>query len=97
MEGGAVVVNAKVKFILGEDKHIMLKVRAPNDEPFTITSASYTFSRYGKVEAEGRCDINDHYLDIKLSPKEKARSYELEVTYTVADSTRKARIEVEVI
>ena len=49
---------------------------------------------FGKA---GECEINEHYLDIKLSPKVKSRSYELEVTYTVADSTRKTRIEVEVI
>ena len=87
----------KVKFILGEDKHVKLLIRSPNDEPFTILSASYKLIRYGEVETCGECEINEHYLDIKLSPKVKSRSYELEVTYTVADSTRKTRIEVEVI
>ena len=81
----------KVVFILGEDKHVKLLIRSPNNEPFTILSASYELIRYGEVET---CE---HYLDIKLSPKVKSRSYELEVTYTVADSTRKTRIEVEVI
>ena len=64
-------MNAKVKFILGEDKHIMLKVRAPNDEPFTITSASYIFSRYGKVEAEGSCDINESLSGYQIKPERK--------------------------
>lgn len=58
--------------------------------------ASYDLRRYGEVEASGECDINGHYLDIKLAPQCKA-CYVLEVTYMVADSTRKARIEVEVI
>lgn len=87
----------KVRFIQGENKHIKLLVRAPNDEPFTILSATYTFSRFGEIEAEGECDINGHYLDIKMEPKKKTRSYILEITYVVADSVRKARIEVEVV
>ena len=94
IEMGAVV--NRVKFILGEDKHIELLIRSPNNEPFTIISASYDLRRYGEVEASGECDINGHYLDIKLAPQCKA-CYVLEVTYMVADSTRKARIEVEVI
>ena len=87
----------RVRFIQGEDKHVRLLVRAPNDEPFTILSATYVLSRFGEVEAEGECDINGHYLDIKMEPKKKTKSYILEITYTVADSVRKARIEVEVI
>lgn len=27
----------KIRFILGEDKHVKLLVRSPNDEPFTIS------------------------------------------------------------
>ena len=93
---GGVVVN-RVRFIQGEDKHVKLFVKAPNDEPFTILSATYTLSRFGEVEAKGECDINGHYLDIKMEPKKKTKSYILEITYVVADSVRKARIEVEVI
>ena len=62
----------------------------PND-------ATTTISRFGEIEAEGECDINGHYLDIKMEPKKKTRSYILEITYAVADSVRKARIEVEVV
>ncbi|RHP05532.1 hypothetical protein [Dorea sp. AF36-15AT] len=85
----------KIKFIQGEDKHVKLLVRSPDNEPFTILSASYTLSRYGEVEAQGECYIDDHYLDIKIAPTKKAL-YILEVTYVVGDSTRKARLEVEV-
>ena len=87
----------RVRFIQGEDKHVKLLVRAPNDEPFTILSATYILSRFGEVEAEGECDLNGHYLDIKMEPKKKTKSYILEITYAVADSVRKARIEVEVV
>lgn len=79
----------KVKFILGEDKHVKLLIRSPNDEPFTILSAHYSLLRYGEAE-------DGHYLDVKISPQNKA-CYVLEITYVVGDSTRKARIEVEVI
>ena len=85
----------KIKFIQGEDKHVKLLVRSPDNEPFTILSASYTLSRYGEVEVQGECYIDDHYLDIKIAPTKKA-AYVLEVTYVVGDSTRKARLEVEV-
>ena len=61
----------RVRFIQGEDKHVKLFVKAPNDEPFTILSATYTLSRFGEVEAKGECDINGHYLDIKMEPKKE--------------------------
>lgn len=86
----------KIRFILGEDKHVKLLVRSPNDEPFTILTASYKLSRYTDTVAQGERDINNHYLDCKIAPAEKGMHI-LEITYTVADSTRKARIEVEVI
>lgn len=62
----------KIKFIQGEDKHVKLLVRSPDNEPFTILSASYTLSRYGEAEAQGECHIDDHYLDIKIAPTKKA-------------------------
>ena len=87
----------KIRFILGEDKHVKLLVRSPNDEPFTILSASYSLARYTTdVVAQGECDISGHYLDCKIAPEEKG-THTLEVTYAVADSIRKARIEVEVV
>ena len=48
------------------------------------------------MEASGECEIDGHYLDVKISPQNKS-CYVLEITYVVGDSTRKARIEVEVI
>lgn len=92
---GDVVVN-KIRFILGEDKHVKLLVRSPNDEPFTILTASYELTRYTEIVAHGECDINAHCMDCKIAPKEKGMHI-LEVTYAVADSTRKARVGVEVI
>ena len=86
----------RVKYILGEDKHIKLLIRSPNNEPFTIFDATYVLKDYNEIESEGSCEIDGHYLDIKLSPKRKSPLYVLEVTYKVADSVRKARIRIEV-
>ena len=76
----------KIRFILGEDKHVKL----------LVLTASYELARYTDIVVQGECDINEHYLDCKIAPKEKG-THILEVTYTVADSIRKARIEVEVV
>lgn len=73
----------KIRFILGEDKHVKLLVRSPNDEPFTILTASYELARYTDIVVQGECDINEHYLDCKIAPEEKG-THILEVTYTVA-------------
>lgn len=53
---GGAVVN-RVRFIQGEDKHVKLLVRSPNNEPFTILAASYSLSRFGEVESHGECEI----------------------------------------
>lgn len=65
----------KIRFILGEDKHVKLLVRSPNDEPFTILTAAYKLSRYTDIVAQGECDINNHYLDCKIAPAEKRYAY----------------------
>lgn len=65
----------KIRFILGEDKHVKLLVRSPNDEPFTILTASYELARYTDIVVQGECDINGHYLDCKIAPKEKRNTY----------------------
>ena len=52
----------KIRFILGEDKHVKLLVRSPNDEPFTILTASYELARYTDIVVQGECDINENYL-----------------------------------
>ena len=57
----------------------------PEDCKVTVIPKDYA------VEA-----VPEQYLDCKIAPKEKG-THILEVTYTVADSIRKARIEVEVV
>jgi hypothetical protein len=44
----------KIRFILGEDKHVKLLVRSPNDEPFTILTASYELARYTDIVVQRR-------------------------------------------
>lgn len=86
----------RIKFILGEDKHIRLLIRSPNNEPFTILQATYKLSIYGGIEKQDAAEIDKHYLDIKLSPQRKGY-YELEITFKIADSIRKAKYVVEVV
>lgn len=86
----------RIKFILGEDKHIRLLIRSPNNEPFTILQATYKLSIYGEIEKQDAAEIDKHHLDIKLSPQRKGY-YELEITFKIADSIRKAKYEVEVV
>ena len=73
----------KIRFILGEDKHLKLLVRSPNDEPFTILTASYELARYTDIVVQGECDINDHYLDCKIAPKEKGTHVLLIIRMTI--------------
>lgn len=94
---GGKSVNAK--FILGEDKYVKIRVYDPAGDPFTIHEASYALTRYGNVIDSGNAFINgedDHEISAKIKPPEKG-SYVLEYTYQVADTVRKARIDIEVV
>lgn len=82
-------------YILGEDKYVRLLLHSPHDEPFEILSASYELCLHGTVEDSGTALIDGHEIGAKLRP-EKRDSYELTITYVVADTTRKVRVRLEV-
>lgn len=84
-----------VKFDSGEKKHVQLLIHSVKNEDFTILDASYalTKKRTGVTEAQGSCEINEHVIDTIISPKEQG-TYELEITYHIADETLIERIEV---
>ena len=65
----------KIRFILGEDKHVKLLVRSPNDEPFTILTASYELARYTDIVVQGECDINGFISIARLLQKKKEHIY----------------------
>lgn len=89
-----------IRFIRGEDRHVKFRVHSAAGEDMIVESASYSFARYGAVEASGLCEIiNDGkqpVLDMKLFPCESGM-YILEITYQVADETLKHREEVQVM
>jgi hypothetical protein len=71
---------------LGERRHVKLQAHSRKQETFEIFDASYSLRQTGDsdTEAEGQCDINEHVLDMKISPQKKGQ-YILEVTYKIAD------------
>ena len=89
-----------VEFIKGEDKHVKFRVHSAKKENMIVESATFVFTRYGEIEKEGVCGIeNDGWncnIDIKLDPKEKG-TYCLEITYIIADEILKHREEIKVI
>ena len=65
----------KIRFILGEDKHVKLLVRSPNDEPFTILTASYELARYTDIVVQGECDINESLSRLQDCSERKRNTY----------------------
>ena len=72
---------------LGEDIHVISEVepRCETDVSFSIGGAKWElYDESGVMEASGECDIKDHYLDCKVSPK-KTGSYRLKLRYIIMD------------
>lgn len=86
----------KVRFFLGEEKHIRLMVHSTRNDPFSIRNATWELSWAGRVEASGTCEVDDHILDAIICPK-KATVYQLAITYRIADETLIEKIEVVVM
>lgn len=84
-----------VKYILGEDKYVKLLLHSPKNEPFEVESAMYELSTGNQVESTGSATVDGHYISMKLSPKTRG-FYKLTVTYAVADTVRKVKIDVYV-
>ena len=84
-----------VRFDSGEKKHVQLLIHSIKNEDFTILSASYVLikKRTGVREDEGPCVIDGHIIDTIISPKENG-TYELRITYHIADETLIENIEV---
>lgn len=83
----------RINFYLGEERHVRLMVYAVNKEAFTIRAASWSLQWAGKEEATGECLIEEHVLDAKIAPL-KRTTYQLVITYYVADEILVEKIEV---
>lgn len=89
----------QVEFILGEDKYVKIRVYDPVGAHFAIFGAQYELIRYGRPIEKGNAIISgedEHEISARISPPEKG-GYVLEFTYQVADTTRKARVDIEVM
>lgn len=84
-----------VSFAAGENRYIRLLVKAINNQPFSIRSASYELSINGVTEASGDCIIDDHILLSLISPS-KTGTYKLKISYNIGDETLIEVIEVAV-
>lgn len=85
-----------VHFILGEDKYIKFLIYSTKNDEFTIENASYTLLKDGMVETNGICNIEGHYISVKLKPKEPSTLYALIIKYEIAGEIFKKRIDIEV-
>lgn len=86
----------KLRFYLGEERHVRLLIHATDGEPFTIRDARFELKCAGQTEAEGECIIDGHVIDARICPK-KRTVYQLYVTYRIADEILMECVEVAVM
>lgn len=79
-----------IEYILGEDRHIRFRVCSCKQQRVVVESASFLIMYQKESVASGQCEIitenESVYLDIKFAPQEKG-SYQIEITYMIADET----------
>lgn len=82
-------------FILGEKKNIKFKATSCDGNPVVITDAKYILYRDDVSIVNGLCTVEGNMFMALIEPPE-AGEYTLEVIYTVAPETRKARVAIHV-
>lgn len=84
-----------VVFDFGETRHIKLLIHSCKNDPFEVTSASYSLTKRGRTEpeAEDAAVIYGHVIDMVITPMEKG-CYSLKVTYHIADEVLIEKLEV---
>lgn len=83
-------------FILGEEKFVEFQVRSTKAQTVVITSATYELSKPSTTAITGICEIDGDKISTLLEPIEKG-TYLFEVTYVIAEETRKIRINLLVV
>lgn len=89
-------MTARREFILGEEKYIDFQVRSSIAQTVVITSATYELSKPGSTAITGICEIDGDKISTLLEPPEKG-TYLFEVTYIIAEETRKVRLNLLVV
>lgn len=86
-----------VDFFLGETRHVKIRIYSCGDAPFEISSAKYSLYVKGCTEQEdgGASVIQEHVIDQIITPKRRG-TYNLQITYRIADETLIENVEVRV-
>ena len=77
----------RIRFYVGENKHVRIRIHARNNEPFVIREATWQLKGDYDTEAEGECLITGDVIDAMIMPQ-KRTTYKLYFTYKVADNGR---------
>ena len=85
-----------LKFILGEEKRIEMKITSRKKQVIVITNAEYSITnRDGALITGGQCEINGSEMSVLYTP-DKVGVYMFEVTYTIPPERLKARCDLVV-
>lgn len=88
----------KVVFISGERKYVSIHIRPrTSSESFSIARAEWALYKNGVEIKSDDAEIDEHTIRCLVQPPEGAfNSYDLVVTYQVANQLLKAAFELEV-
>lgn len=86
----------KIKFDVGEQRHVRLLIHAADNAPFRIKEAAWELWYAGERIDLSTCGIEDHIIDVFLSAPDRKTSYTLIVTYHINDEVLVEQIEVVV-
>lgn len=90
---GKEIARQRIRFYVGENKHVRIRIHARNNEPFVIREATWQLKGDYDTEAEGECLITGDVIDAMIMPQ-KRTTYKLYYTYKVADEVLMECIEV---
>lgn len=81
----------------GETRHIRIRVRSTDDEPFVIRNPHYELVIGRTIEASGDCEIiEEHVLDVLVTPIQRNCVYRLKYIYEIADEVYVDIVEITV-
>lgn len=61
----------RLRFYVGENKHVRIRIHARNNEPFVIREATWELKSNYEIEARGECIINDDVIDAQIAPQKR--------------------------
>lgn len=91
-------MNPVEVFILGEKRYISYEVfTRSGDKNFTIRNCRYQLIKNGEIESSGEGEIDGHTIHVLVEPLTAYKSYNLVITYEIADQVLKEMLQIEVI